>query len=196
MKWIVITSPGFVPGEAEYIDRLFEHGLDILHLRKPCSNVDDCARLLEEISPKWLSSIVVHDHFQLCERYGLRGIHLNRRNPVPPTALDGSVSRSCHSMEEIEKHMGTCDYMTLSPIFDSISKRGYASPFTRQQLVMARDRGLINSRVIALGGVTLREIPMVRQLGFGGVALLGDVWQRMNDRDADEYLEALRKATL
>ena len=35
MKWIVITSPDFVPGEAFFIDKLFGHGLDLLHLRKP-----------------------------------------------------------------------------------------------------------------------------------------------------------------
>ena len=47
---------------------------------------------------------------------------------------------------------------------------------------------------MALGGVTLENIPRVKELGFGGVAILGDVWQRMADGNVDEYLASLRKA--
>ena len=35
MKWITITSPDFISGEAIFIDKLFLQGLDLLHIRKP-----------------------------------------------------------------------------------------------------------------------------------------------------------------
>lgn len=194
MEWIVITSPGFLQGEADFIDRLFGHGLDRLHLRKPGADIGECRRLLDGISREWLPRIVVHDNFGLCREYGLGGVHLNGRNPMAPPNHEGSVSRSCHSLEEISRYKGECDYLTLSPIFNSISKQGYMAAFEPEQLAAARDSGLIDSRVIALGGVTLENIPRVRELGFGGVAILGDVWQRMADGSVDEYLASLRKA--
>lgn len=194
MEWIVITSPGFLQGEADFIDRLFGHGLDRLHLRKPGADIGECRRLLDGISREWLPRIVVHDNFGLCREYGLGGVHLNGRNPMAPPNHDGSVSRSCHSLEEISRYKGECDYLTLSPIFNSISKQGYMAAFGLGQLAAARDSGLIDSRVIALGGVTLENIPRVKELGFGGVAILGDVWQRMADGSVDEYLASLRKA--
>lgn len=194
MEWIVITSPGFLQGEADFIDRLFNHGLDRLHLRKPGADIGECRRLLDGISREWLPRIVVHDNFGLCREYGLGGVHLNGRNPMAPPNHEGSVSRSCHSLEEISRYKGECDYLTLSPIFNSISKQGYMAAFEPEQLAAARDSGLIDSRVIALGGVTLENIPRVRELGFGGVAILGDVWQRMADGSVDEYLASLRKA--
>lgn len=194
MEWIVITSPGFLQGEADFIDRLFNHGLDRLHLRKPGADIGECRRLLDGISREWLPRIVVHDNFGLCREYGLGGVHLNGRNPMAPPNHEGSVSRSCHSLEEISRYKGECDYLTLSPIFNSISKQGYMAAFEPEQLAAARDSGLIDSRVIALGGVTLENIPRVRELGFGGVAILGDVWQRMADVSVDEYLASLRKA--
>lgn len=194
MEWIVITSPGFLQGEADFIDRLFNHGLDRLHLRKPGTDIGECRRLLDGISREWLPRIVVHDNFGLCREYGLGGVHLNGRNPMAPPNHEGSVSRSCHSLEEISRYKGECDYLTLSPIFNSISKQGYMAAFEPEQLAAARDSGLIDSRVIALGGVTLENIPRVRELGFGGVAILGDVWQRMADGSVDEYLASLRKA--
>ena len=194
MEWIVITSPGFLQGEADFIDRLFGHGLDRLHLRKPGADIGECRRLLDGISREWLPRIVVHDNFGLCREYGLGGVHLNGRNPMAPPNHEGSVSRSCHSLEEISRYKGECDYLTLSPIFNSISKQGYMAAFEPEQLAAARDSGLIDSRVMALGGVTLENIPRVKELGFGGVAILGDVWQRMADGNVDEYLASLRKA--
>lgn len=194
MEWIVITSPGFLQGEADFIDRLFNHGLDRLHLRKPGADIGECRRLLDGISREWLPRIVVHDNFGLCREYGLGGVHLNGRNPMAPPNHEGSVSRSCHSLEEISRYKGECDYLTLSPIFNSISKQGYMAAFGPGQLAAARDSGLIDRRVIALGGVTLENIPRVKELGFGGVAILGDVWQRMADGNVDEYLALLRKA--
>lgn len=194
MEWIVITSPGFIQGEADFIDRLFGHGLDRLHLRKPGADIGECRRLLDGISREWLPQIVVHDNFGLCREYGLGGVHLNGRNPMAPPNHKGSVSRSCHSLEEISRYKGECDYLTLSPIFNSISKQGYMAAFGPGQLAAARDSGLIDRRVMALGGVTLENIPRVKELGFGGVAILGDVWQRMADDCVDEYLASLRKA--
>lgn len=194
MEWIVITSPGFLQGEADFIDRLFGHGLDRLHLRKPGADIGECRRLLDGISREWLPQIVVHDNFGLCREYGLGGVHLNGRNPMAPPNHEGNVSRSCHSLEEISRYKGECDYLTLSPIFNSISKQGYMAAFGPGQLAAARDSGLIDRRVIALGGVTLENIPRVKELGFGGVAILGDVWQRMADGNVDEYLASLRKA--
>lgn len=194
MEWIVITSPGFLQGEADFIDRLFNHGLDRLHLRKPGAEIGECRRLLDGISREWLPRIVVHDNFGLCREYGLGGVHLNGRNPMAPPNHEGSVSRSCHSLEEISRYKGECDYLTLSPIFNSISKQRYMAAFGPGQLAAARDSGLIDRRVIALGGVTLENIPRVKELGFGGVAILGDVWQRMADGSVDEYLASLRKA--
>lgn len=194
MKWIVITAPEFIEREAELIDRLFVHGLDILHLRKPGSDITGCRRLLDRINNKWRAQIVVHDHFSLCREYRLRGVHLNGRNPQPPLGHEGTVSRSCHSFEEIAKYKASCNYTTLSPIFNSISKQGYMSPFTPPQLLSARANGLIDNKVIALGGITLQNIPQVREYGFGGAAILGDVWQRMADKGVDEYLDHMRSA--
>ena len=65
MKWIVITSPDFISVEAAFINRLFEHGLDILHLRKPGSEVADCQRLLDGINPRWLSCMIILN-FAVC----------------------------------------------------------------------------------------------------------------------------------
>lgn len=194
MKKIVITLPHFIPNEAEYINQLFESGIDLLHFRKPDASREECERLLKEIPAKWYPQIVMHDHFDLCTEYHLHGIHLNRRNNQAPEHFSGSLSRSCHSLEEVTDALkeitdsseevtdalkqNKFDYVFLSPIFDSISKQGYHHAFTPEQLTQAAQDGIINERVIALGGITESALPQLEAWHFGGAAFLGDVWRK------------------
>ena len=175
MLWIVITSPSFFPDEAAFIHRLFVHGVDIVHLRKPGATANDCARLLDGLASDDRRRIVIHDFFELAQPYGLRGIHLNARRSTVPDGWQGHVSRSCHSLEEVKRYKDACDYVFLSPIFDSVSKQGYASAFTDRTLKQASKDGIIDHKVVALGGVTPDKIDYLRQLNFGGAAMLGCV---------------------
>lgn len=182
MKFIVVTEPEFIPHESVMIMQLFDAGLDTLHLRKPHSQPEECAALLARL-PDWMRRhTVVHEHFGLCDEYGLQGIHLNRRHPLPPAGFHGhTVSASCHSLGETEERKASLDYVFLSPVFDSISKQGYQSAYTAAQLASAAQLGVIDSTTIALGGVTRERIARLREWHFGGAAFLGDVWNKAGD---------------
>ena len=138
MKLILITTPEYTPEyfveEDQILNALFEEGLDILHLRKPGTEAVYAERLLTLIPEKYHKKIVIHDHFYLCNEYKLKGIHLNSRNPIAPDNYSGHISASCHTLEEVQEDKKTCDYVFLSPIFDSISKEGYSSKFTPEAI--------------------------------------------------------------
>ena len=192
MKWIVITSPEFLSGEAIFIDKLFLQGLDLLHVRKPDASLEAYKRLLLQIPKQWYSRIVLHEHFALAEEFGLHGIHLNRRCSQVPDSFHRSISCSCHSLEEVKKQKDTKDYVFLSPIFDSISKVGYHAAFSPTLLKQATIENIIDEKVIALGGITANNISLVKEWHFGGVAFLGDIWKRMSNPQVDEYLKHIR----
>ena len=179
MKTIAITLPYFFTDEASAINRLFENGIDLLHLRKPDSQTDECRLLLEAVDKRWLQRIVVHDHFELCKEFQLHGIHLNRRNNTVPADHHGSLSCSCHSLEEVIERKPKMDYVFLSPIYDSISKQGYHSAFSDEALRQASAQGIIDHKVVALGGVTRQRIPQLEEYGFGGAAMLGEMWKNI-----------------
>lgn len=186
LKIIVITRPDFFDGETELVNRLFEEGMERLHLRKPKATEQEMAEWIEHIALPFRHRIVLHDHHQLAVRYGLGGVHLNSRNPAfelsshgacGTTPLNLTISRSCHSIEEVRKYKSECDYLFLSPIFDSISKEGYGAAFSREELESARTEGLLADNVYALGGVSPDRLPIIREMGFAGCAMLGAVWQ-------------------
>lgn len=195
MKLIVITLPHFYPEEADDITALFRTGLPTLHLRKPQASPQEVEQLLCRIPQAYHPRIVLHDFYQLAEAYPVGGIHLTGRHPQAPAGYKGSISCSCHTLEEAQRRKADCAYILLSPIFDSISKQGYAATFTPEELILAARSGIIDHRVVALGGITAKHLPLLRSIGFGGAALLGDVWRHRGD-DLTRYMNQLLEAAL
>ena len=195
MRLIVITTETFFEGEAQAVNLLFEHGLETLHLRKPFASQNETLDFIRMIHKDYFARIVLHDHYNLVKLMDLKGFHLNRRNPEIKADYKSddnlnvrdedknmflgkqrfTLSRSCHSFEEMITS-SDCDYVFLSPVFDSISKIGYKQGFTHEQLNDAKKNKLINERVIALGGLIVQNIPVAHRYGFGGVAVLGSLW--------------------
>ena len=179
MKIIAITSPAVVVEEdVAVISGLLDGGVDVVHLRKPDSTIDECRNLLDRLDAAYLSRIVVHDFVALYDEFTLRGVHSNRNVPILPPGYVGQRSRSCHSLDEVVRYKDEVDYLFLSPIFDSISKYGYSSAFSSDMLRQAADDGIIDEKVIALGGVTFDRLPYLRDLQFGGAAMLGALYSQ------------------
>lgn len=161
--------------EIEWINRFFRAGLDILHLRKPSLGAEETARIISDIDRRFRHRIVLHDHPELALKFGC-GFQFNRRNRAEASSfqihsLSGqSLSSSCHSLDECRKCVDM-DFVTLSPIFDSISKERYNSAVDITAL-----HGVDLNGIVALGGVTLERLGQLKQLGFSGAALLGEVW--------------------
>ena len=192
MKLIIITLENIIDGEAVVINELFRNGLETLHLRKPLSELKDISSLIGQIDSVYHNRIVLHNHYQLTDSFNLKGVHLNRRNPEPPKNEVTSISRSCHSFECLSTYPDY-DYLFLSPIFNSVSKSGYGKGFTHEQLRDAKNLGLIDGSVYALGGITVESIPQVAEYGFGGVAVLGALWENWeHDKNQIALIERFR----
>ena len=178
---VIITPPHTLPDEERIVNRLFESGLHLLHLRKPGADRDTLERYIRGIRPHFRERVVLHDHFELAEEYGLRGIHLKYNESQTFTERDrlAHVSVSCHSFEEIDALPFEPNYVFLSPVFDSISKQGYPSAFAPEYLKENLQKRRVP--VIALGGITAEKVAECRKMGFRGVALLGHVWEQPSE---------------
>lgn len=177
MRLIAITTPKVTDDDTLIIEKLLDKGVDTVHLRKPDSSIDECRAMLSKLSAEHRARIVVHNYPELYEEFALQGIHINRHITSLPEDYRGLKSRSCHTFEEVARYKDKCDYLFLSPIFDSISKVGYRSRFSHAELSRASAEGIIDERVVALGGVTFDKIAYLRELNFGGVAMLGGLYK-------------------
>ena len=183
MVKIAITPEVEHHAEARWIATILEAGWDWVHLRHPGVSRRDVKRIIEEVPQCYHSRLRLHGHMDLVYEFNIGGLHLNSRCPVAPAGYVGPVSRSCHEVKELSQ-FPQCDYLTLSPIFDSVSKTGYHSAFTDEQLSTLPDRP-----VIALGGITPERLGEVAQYPFAGYAVLGYLWNAATERELRERLK-------
>ena len=191
MKLIIMTKATFFVEEDKILTTLFDEGLEDLHLYKPGSEPIYSERLLTLLSEDYHRKITVHDHFYLKEEYGLKGIHLNNATDEPPIGYRGNVTRTCHAIDELKEAKRKSNYVFLKSLFDSQTNPADKQSFSIETLQEAARRGLIDKKVYAMGGMNLDNIQIAKDLGFGGVVICGDLWNRFNIHNELDYKELI-----
>jgi thiamine-phosphate pyrophosphorylase len=119
--------------------------------------------------------LVVNDRVDVALASGADGVHLpaagipveDARRLLGPDAL---VGISCHSVDEVRRARDVgASYASVSPIYDTPSKRAYGPPVG---LTVLREAAALGLPVIALGGITPARVPEVLAAGAGGVAAI------------------------
>lgn len=191
MKLIILTKATFFVEEDKILTTLFDEGLEDLHLYKPGSEPIYSERLLTLLSEDYHRKITVHDHFYLKEEYGLKGIHLNNATDEPPIGYRGNVTRTCHAIDELKEAKRKSSYVFLKSLFDSQTNPADKQSFSIETLQEAARKGLIDKKVYAMGGMNLDNIQIAKDLGFGGVVICGDLWNRFNIHNELDYKELI-----
>lgn len=176
MKIIVLSHPSFIEDELDAIHLLFENGLTYFHLRKPETDRYAYCSFLKKIDSAFHKHIIIHDHYELVNEFELKGIHQKSNATILPSLDYKHKSRSCHSFEEIIAFRDSYNYLFLSPIFHSISKNNYQAAFSGFELEEAKEKQIINDKIIALGGIKAESVEQISKWNFGGVAVLGYLW--------------------
>lgn len=186
MKLVVMTQPTFFVEEHSILTTLFDAGMDNLHLYKPNSAPVYAERLLSLLPDDCYAKITVHDHYYLKEEYKLRGIHLEGLTEAP-IGYKGNITRTCHSINELKDAKKKANYVFLDNVFahDGSSAR------PAQEIAAAYKSGLIDKKVYALGGVTLETARIAREMGFGGVVVAEDLWDRFDIHNELDYKQLI-----
>ncbi len=201
MKLAIMTKSTFFVEEDKILSSLFDEGMDNLHLFKPGASPMYSERLLTLLPEEYYRKITVHDHFYLKQEYDLAGIHLDDPHVMVPDGYKGKYSRTCTDLSQLKELKKKSQYVFLKNIFDCIEFKEEKSSFTLNQLELAAKDGLIDKKVYALGGMSLENIKIAKALGFGGIVVCRDLWNRFdihNEKDYKEvitHFEKLRKAT-
>lgn len=191
MKLVIMTKPTFFVEEDKIITTLFDEGLDNLHLYKPDSSPLYSERLLSLISEDYYDRITVHEHYYLKDEYRLAGIHLPNPETELPEGYKGKFSRSCSEFDSLKEAKKKAKYVFLYNVFDSPYSNGAKATFTHDELKEASRRGLIDKHVYALGGMTIDNIKEAKDLGFGGVVICSDLWNKFDIHRQQDFKELI-----
>jgi thiamine-phosphate pyrophosphorylase len=184
MELIVISNPFAVDDENIIINNLFQAGLKYFHIRKPESGIQTVKELLNGIAPCFYERIALHQFHEMASDFGINRLHYTesariRSNPQQwqlQVEKGFILSTSIHDITQLPelKHF---DYAFYGPVFDSISKPGYQSKLSAD---FKLDKTNIKPKVIALGGIQIANLTMIKPMGFDGAAVLGIVWNEPN----------------
>jgi len=178
MDVFVVTRPDYFEGEAERINQLFRNGMQVLHIRKPGNDPAAFRQLMAEIEPVFYDRITVHQHHELAAAFSLIRLHYPEKKRPSAGELGEMkragfiVSTSIHDLNAL-KDCAAYDYVFYGPVFNSISKPGYKSVLATDFTLPVRKDG---PQLIAIGGVTLSKLQILKDMNFDGAALLGAVW--------------------
>jgi len=180
---IVIAPENDIPNELELLKDLFESGLKYYHFRKPHKSLTEHRLFLDQIPERFYQYIVPHYYHELTPLYQLKGVHLqeqmrwDQRDNLELYTKEYqdqgfTVSSSYHHPEELEEEFVNFDYHLLSPVFSSISKKGYEGK--------GFDVNNISKKIVGMGGVNANTVKATLQLGYTGVGVLGGIWNSNN----------------
>lgn len=186
MELSVISSPTPVSNEAENINRLFEAGLGVFHLRKPDNDLESLIKLISQIESKYHDQIALHQHHEIADQFRIKRLHFTetkrRKTPISEfyeiKERGIKISTSIHDISVLNE-LSHFDYTFFSPVFDSISKEGYQSSVSAD-FVLEKPKN--SPAVIALGGIHQGNIDQVKSMNFDGATVLGAIWNEEENR--------------
>lgn len=185
MDIVLITQPRLKHNESHVISKLFDAGLQRLHIRKPIHSEIEIASLLDEIPNVFLSKIVMHRYPRLVADYGLAGYH--HADGEEERSCSGTSSRSIHSLEDLSSVNELLDYAFFGPVYRSISKQGHEPkvPLAEVKKILTQNpKKKKRPKIYALGGIRRKKIIPLSDIGFDGFALLGSIWGKSDPVDA------------
>ncbi|MEC3877426.1 thiamine phosphate synthase [Chryseobacterium salviniae] len=175
---IIITSEKEIYNESKIINELFQEGLDLLHIRKPLMSSDVMKDFIKSIDVEFHQRLVLHSHYDVANYFNISGFHfreIDRQNNIHEFFIDKIISTSVHDIQTFNKLKVKWNYAFISPVFQSISKKGYGKGSNILNDIKKRDNQ--NAKLIALGGIHENNINEVLKSNVDGVALLGAIWE-------------------
>ncbi|MGB1360568.1 MAG: thiamine phosphate synthase [Alphaproteobacteria bacterium] len=158
-----------------------EYDLDESELQNLCEEIIKYGESTGTLISVWNNSKIAED-LQIGLHQSIDNLDTSIKNNL---GYDSPLGVSTHNETEMTQARGS-DYITLSPVFDSISKNGYTGFGLDKLSSLAM---YSNTPVFAMGGIDESNIDSVFEAGVYGAFLCGSVMKNPDIlKSLNEYL--------
>ena len=175
----------FITHTSEGLDDVLRGGCRWVQLRMKDASDDEftaTALRTSEICRRHKATFIVDDRVHLAKSVGADGVHLGKKDmPLPEARAilgdDFIIGATANTLDDIRSASAAgADYIGLGPFRFTTTKKGLApllglDGYTRL-MTAARAEG-ITLPVVAIGGITVADLPELRRTGVSGVAVSG-----------------------
>ncbi len=152
--------------------------------------LEEAARLVQRMCRESGATFIIDDDVLLAKRIGADGVHLGKEDmPVAEArailGTEAIIGTTVNSFEDIEAHIQGArpDYFGCGPFRFTTTKKRLAPTLGVEGYVeiISRMRAKnIAIPLVAIGGITKADIPLLVASGVNGIALSGSVLQADN----------------
>ena len=174
-------------GYAEGIRMALEGGCRWIQLRMkdaPAEEIIACAEKVIPLCHRHGAKFLLDDHVELVRQLGADGVHLGKNDmPVDEARKilgpDIIIGGTAHTIEDIIRlHKQGADYIGCGPFRFTTTKKNL-SPILGldgyKSIVLKMKELGIDLPIVAIGGITVEDIPAVMGTGVSGIALSGAI---------------------
>ena len=154
------------------------------------------ARRLVEMGKRYSIPVLIDDDVQMALRVGADGVHVGQDDEQIEQVIKEAAGKliigySCNTAAEVEKanHLSAIDYLGCGPVFETTSKID-ADPVLGPTKLKELNK-LSTHPLVAIGGLSLKNIPEVLKTGVAGLSMISLVLNSENITETVEEIKAL-----
>lgn len=162
----------------------------------PMEEIEPVAREVQALCRQYRATFIIDDHVDLAKKLQADGVHLGKKDmPVSDARRilgdDFLIGGTANTFEDVQMHYQSgADYIGCGPFRFTTTKKnlspvlgleGYAAIIRRMR------QADIPLPIVAIGGITVEDIPSILSTGISGIALSGTVLR------ADNPVEEMRR---
>lgn len=150
----------------------------------PSEAILPVARQVQALCRQYGATFIIDDHVELVRQLQADGVHLGLKDmPIADARLllgpHYLIGGTANTFDDVQRHHASgADYIGCGPFRYTTTKRNL-SPILGlegyRDIVRRMHEAGIHLPIVAIGGITAADIPLVLQTGVSGIALSGTV---------------------
>ena len=148
----------------------------------PADKIIELAAQAKELCDQYNATLIINDYPQVTAKIKASGVHVGQEDMNVAAAReiaghDAIVGGTANTLQQVIRHISNkADYVGVGPFSFTTTKKKL-SPILGlagyKQLISELKENNLNIPVIAIGGITLTDIPSIMMTGVRGIAVGG-----------------------
>lgn len=181
LKLYAVTDRSWLkPGETleSVVEMLLESGVTCVQLREKEASDEEIleeAGRLKKICSRFGAPLLINDRPDLAKKIGASGVHVGLSDMGIQAARqllgeDFIIGGSAHNVKEaLAAQAAGADYLGCGAVFGSTSKKGVSVLPVEELERICR---AVDIPVVAIGGIRAENLPLIRDAGIAGAAVI------------------------
>ncbi len=163
------------------------------------AEVEETGLIIKKMCDENGADLYIDDHVSVCKNIGATGVHLGKMDMSPAEARhilgnDFIIGGTANTFKDIKRlYEAGVDYIGLGPFRFTTTKKNLSPVLGLdgyQRIINQCKEAHIHLPVLAIGGITVSDIPEIMETGVSGIALSSTILQ------AEDPVEETKKIML